>query len=102
MARRDRRPLYSNKPLPKKPVLPACKAPGERDSKAERVRAAVASEDWRTALRIAKDLSGLGEDEATLSRAWEALVRPEFMREVNRDPEKAYEEGIAALKRRFA
>lgn len=102
MARRDRRPLHSGKPLPKKPALPTGKALGEPDSKVERVRAAVVAEDWKTALRIAKDLSGLGPDEAVLSRAWEALVRPGFMRQVKKSPEKAYEEGIAALKRRFA
>jgi hypothetical protein len=102
MARRDRRPLHSGKPIPKKPVLPTGKAPGERDSKVERVRAAVAAEDWRTALRLAKELSGLGEDDVLLSRAWEGLVRPDFLRQVNKDPEKAYEDGIAVLRRRFA
>lgn len=102
MSRRDRRPLHSLRPLPKKPQMPEGKAEGERETRVERVRVAVAAEDWRTALRLAKDLSGLWADEAALSRAWEALVRPTFLRQVGKNPEAALEEGIAVLRRRFS
>lgn len=101
MSRRDRRPLHSPRPRPKRPVLPEGKAPGEPNSRVEAVRAAVADADWKTALRLAKELSGLGEDEKVITRAWEALVRPRFLREVGKDPDATYEEGVATLKRRF-
>lgn len=81
--------------------MPAGKADGEPLKPIEKVRAAVAEEDWKTALRIAKNLTGFGDDEAVIARAWEGLVRPEFLRQVNRDPEKAYEDGVAVLRRRF-
>lgn len=101
MARRDRRPLHSDKPRLKKPDFVRGKAPGEPDTKIERVRAAVAAEDWREALRLVMKLPSLGLDEEVVSRAWEAMVRPEFLRQVKRDPEAAIEEGKAALRRRF-
>lgn len=81
--------------------MPDGKAPGEQDTKVERVRAAVAAEDWRTALRLAKDMSSLGADEGPISRAWEALVRPTFLREVKKDPDAVFDEGVAVLRRRF-
>lgn len=101
MSRRDRHALYG-KPRPKKPPPVAGKAPGEKPSKVDRVKAAVAANDWTVALRIAKDLTGLGEDEAVLQRAWEALVRPAFLRQLNKDPDVAYQAGINVLLRRFS
>lgn len=100
MSRRGH-PIHTDRPRPKRPVLPHGKAPGEPSSALELVRAAVAAEDWHRALRLAKELSGLGEDEAVLRRAWEALVRPEFLREVKKDPEVALAEGVATLRRRY-
>ncbi len=87
--------------LPKRPKMPEGKAPGEKLTPVEKVRAAVAAEDWKEAHRLAMKLPSLGPDEAVISRAWEALVRPDFLRQVNRDPEVALEEGKAALRRRF-
>jgi len=95
-------PIHTGKPRPKRPDLPRGKAPGEPLSAVELVRAAVAAEDWHTALRIGKELSGLGEDEAILRRAWEALIRPGFLRQVKKDPEVALAEGVATLRRRYA
>ena len=66
------------------------------------MKAAVAAEDWHTALRLAKELSTIGEDESVVSRAWEALVRPDFLRQVRKDPDAALAEGVAALRRRFS
>jgi len=101
MARRDRRPLFG-KPRPSKPTPITAKAPGQPDSKLEKVRAAVAAEDWHAALRLAKELSSLGEDEATITRAWEALVRPAFLKQIKRDPDVALAEGVATLRKRFS
>ncbi len=105
MARRDRRPLFASKlegrTLPKRPKLPEGKAPGEKLTPLERVRAAVAAEDWREATRLSLKLPSLGPDEEAISRAQEAFLRPDFLRQVNKDPEAAIEAGKAALRRRF-
>lgn len=98
---RSGHPIHTGKPRPKRPALPKGKAPGEPPTAVELVRAAVAAEDWHTALRLAKELSGLGEDEAILRRAWEAVVRPEFLRQVKKDPEVALAEGVTTLRRRY-
>ena len=95
-------PTHHGKPRPKRPVLPQGKTPGEPLSAVELVQAAVAADDWHRALRLAKDLSGLGEDEAILTRAWEALVRPDFLRQIRKDPDVAFAEGVATLKRIMA
>lgn len=86
--------------LPKRPVLPEGKAPGEPDTRVERVVEAVAAGDWRAAFRRAVRLS-LGEDKEAIERGWEALTRPAFVRELGRDPKSLIEAGKVALKRRF-
>ena len=104
MARRDRRPLHADKHLPPKPVMPIGKAVGEPLTPIEKVMAAVAKKDWHTALRLAKDLrSPLEEkDRETISRAWEALVRPDFFRQMNKDPKGLYGAGIVTLTKHFS
>lgn len=101
MSRKDRRPLFG-KPRPPKPVPITEKAPGQPDTKLDKVRAAVLAEDWHTALRLAKELSSLGKDEAAITRAWEAVVRPDFLRQLKRDPDVAFAEGVTTLRRRFS
>lgn len=101
MGRRDRRPLFAERTLPNKPKLPEGKALGEPDTRVEKIRAAMAAGDWHEALRLATKLQSLGTEEAAITRAWEALVRPEFLRQVKKDPAVAFEDGKAALRRRF-
>ncbi len=86
--------------LPKPPKMPKGRAPGEPD-KAGELRATVASENWREALRMATKLPRLGDDKKTIERAWEAFSRPDFCRQLGRDPEALIAAGVAVLKRRF-
>lgn len=95
----DWMPLGKRKP--KRPKLPRELAPGEEPNKATRLRALVAAEDWRGALRLARTISRLGADKAVLERAWEAFVRPDFCRQLKRDPEALKRAGIEVLKRRW-
>lgn len=81
--------------------MPKGKAPGEPPTKVERLRVAVAAEDWPEALRLALKLTSLGEDEEVLSRAREALQRPDFLRQVKKDPDAALKAAVAVLKRRW-
>ncbi|HOR01134.1 MAG TPA: hypothetical protein PLJ35_20150 [Anaerolineae bacterium] len=58
--------------------------------------------DWRQALRIASRFPRLGSDRAVILAAWEAVARPDFQRQLGREPEALIEAGIAALKSRFS
>lgn len=99
MTKRRRRNPAGTKP--KAPKLPEGKAPGEPDKKGEKIRRLVAEENWREALRLAAGLGALGEDKVAIQRAWEAMARPEFTRQLGRDPEALIEAGKEALRRRF-
>lgn len=99
MARRDRHPIH--KPRPPKPEMPKGKAAGEPDTRLERIRAAMAADDWPRALRIASRMSSLGDEKAAILSAWEAHQRPDFQRSIGKDPEAIIEAGKAALRRRF-
>jgi hypothetical protein len=57
--------------------------------------------DWREALRLAAGFGRLGEHKAPITRAWEALQRPGFYRQLGRDPDALVAAGIEALKARY-
>ena len=57
---------------------------------------------WREAFKLAQGFSDLGDEKAAIKRAWEAFVRPEFLRQLKRDPEQLIREGQEALRRRYA
>ena len=82
----------------KKPVHVSTKA-GETFVE---VRAAVAAGDWREAIRLASKVSKLGAEKAAITRAWEAYERPDFLRQLRKDPETAKTEGREALLRFLA
>lgn len=87
---------------PPKPPAPAPKPKLEGDSPAvARVRAVVASGQWREATRLAAKLRGLGDDGKTLERAWDGFARPDFCRQVKRDPDALIAAGVEVLRRRF-
>jgi len=58
--------------------------------------------DWNGALRIAARFPRLGDDKTRIERGWEAVARPDFMRQIGRDPESLRADGIAALKSRYS
>ncbi len=73
-------------------------APGE---KAARIAALVAAEDWRGALALASTFARLGKEREAILAAHEAMQRPDFQRQLKRDPEAQIAAGIEALRARY-
>lgn len=71
------------------------------DRKIDQLREKMVAADWRGALAIAAKFPRLGEHKTAILRAWEATVRPEFQRQIGRDPEQLIAAGIEALKARY-
>ena len=71
------------------------------ESKISKLRNAVACGDWRKANEIAAKFSQLGPHKAAIMRAREAYTRPEFQRQLGRDPKALIAAGIAALRERY-
>lgn len=91
-----------NGPAPERPKLPAGQAPGEREPKLVRLRRHIANEDWHAAFKLAMSLPRLGDDKSAIERAWQAMTRPEFVRQLGKDPDALLEAGKAAMRKRFA
>jgi hypothetical protein len=72
------------------------------DKKIDQLKACAASGDWTGALRIAAKFPRLGADKARIERGWEAVARPDFMRQIGKDPDALMADGIAALKSRYS
>jgi hypothetical protein len=68
-------------------------APGKIDN----LRAPMAAGDWRRALSIAAKFPRLGEYDAAIRAAHEACQRPQFQRQIGRDPEALVMAGVRAL-----
>ena len=58
--------------------------------------------DWRKAFSIASHFTRLGSHEDAIRRGHEAMQRPEFYREIKRDPDELITIGIVALKERYS
>ncbi len=43
----------------------------------------------------------LGDEKAAITRGWEAFARPDFCRQLKRDPDALIADGVAALIRRY-
>ena len=71
------------------------------EKKIDRLRALLAAGDFRAAMALAASFPRLGDDKAIITRAHEAYVRPEWLRQVHRDPDEAIRLGIEALTRRY-
>lgn len=61
----------------------------------------MAAERWPEALRMAAGFGRLGAHKAPITRAWNALQRPGFYRQLGQDPDAHVQAGIAALKARY-
>lgn len=61
----------------------------------------MAADDWIGALRIAARFHDLGEHKAAITMAWEAANRPDFYREIGKDPDALVAAGVGALKERY-
>jgi hypothetical protein len=55
----------------------------------------------RDALRLAKSFARLGEHATAITRAWDALQRPDFYRELGMDPDQLVADGVAAMRARW-
>jgi hypothetical protein len=71
------------------------------ETKLSKLLAAMAADDWRKALSIASKFPQLGNEKETITRAHNALLRPEFYRQIGADPDGLVNEGKAALRRRY-
>jgi len=87
--------------LPKRPPPVRGKTPGERADVGATIRDHVAAGRWREAFRIAVKLRGLGDDAKVIARAQDGLARPDFCRQLGRDPDVLVEAGKAVLRRRW-
>jgi hypothetical protein len=65
------------------------------------LRGAMAAGDWHAAIAIASKFGDLGTHKAPIMSAREAYTRPDFQRQLGRDPEALKTSGIAALKERY-
>lgn len=65
------------------------------------LKACAAAGDWRGAVSIAAKFHDLGPHKAAIMKAHEAYTRPEFQRQIGRDPEALIYLGIQALRDRY-
>ena len=71
------------------------------ETKISKLRAAMAANDWILAMRIAAKFPRLGAEKAAITRAHDAKLRPDFYRQIGKNPCALFEEGKAALVRRY-
>lgn len=70
-------------------------------TKLSAVRAAYLAGDYRAAVLAAAKFQDLGEQRNAILSAREAYLRPDFQRQLGRDPEALKSAGIAALNARY-
>lgn len=71
------------------------------ERKLDAVLDAMRAEDWPRAINLAAKFPRLGGDSKDIMRAHEALARPDFQRQLGRDPAALIDSGKAALIRRY-
>lgn len=74
---------------------------GQPMAQLEILRGHMARDDWQAAIKLAASFPQLGAEKVPIVRAWEAIARPDFCRQLKRDPAVLIEEGKAALRRRY-
>ena len=77
------------------------RAPGEPLKRIEVLRGHMAAGRWREALKLAASWQQLGDEAKAIRQGWEGYARPDFQRQLRRDPEALTREGQAALVRRY-
>jgi hypothetical protein len=67
--------------------------------KAQKVRSLIAQENYRDALRGAKDfhIGVTKEQRSVMARAYECMVYPDFYRQLGKNIEECIQAGIAVL-----
>ena len=70
-------------------------------TKISELRAAANEGRWADALAIAAKFPRLGDEKEAITRADAAIKRPDFYRQIRKDPDALVAEGITALCRRY-
>lgn len=73
----------------------------EPPRKLDAVLDAIRAADWPKAINLAAKFPRLGDESKDIMRAHEALTRPDFQRQLGRDPAALIDAGKAALVRRY-
>ncbi len=69
--------------------------------KVDQLRALMRSGDWRGAVSLASKFQRLGKHKRAIMGAQEAYARPDFQRQLKRDPGVMIRDGIDALRERY-
>jgi hypothetical protein len=72
-----------------------------KETKLSKLTAAAKSGDWETAICIASKFGELGAEKTAIMQAREAYTRPDFQKQIGKDPEQLKAAGIAALRGRY-
>jgi hypothetical protein len=75
--------------------------PQETDPKFAKVLSAISDGDWDTAIKLAASVTKYGTHAEAIQRGKDAILNPDFYRQLGRDPDKLRSEAIAALKERL-
>jgi len=73
----------------------------EPPKKIEILRAHMAAGRWREAIALAASFGRLGDEKAAILSAREAFARPDFQRQIGKDPEALIAAGREALARKY-
>lgn len=76
-------------------------APMTPQKKIDLLRDAMRADDWAKALSIASRFPRLGKQDSAIRAGHEAMQRPDFQRQIGKDPCALIRSGIAALKERY-
>lgn len=71
------------------------------ETKISQLRAMIDAGRIDEAIRFAGKFPSLGEEKRAITRAREALIRPEFFRSLGRNVDVIIEEGRQAIRRRY-
>ncbi len=71
-------------------------------TKLSKVKEAAAAGDWNKAILLAAKFGDLGTQRDAILSAREAINRPDFMKQIKRDPAALIDAGVAALKERYS
>lgn len=65
------------------------------------LRSNIADGEWRKAILLAASFQMLGEQKADIMKAKEAILRPDFQRQIGRDVDALISAGITALNEKY-
>ncbi|MFT5730206.1 MAG: hypothetical protein ACI8PB_004384 [Desulforhopalus sp.] len=71
------------------------------DAKLTKLTQHMAKEEWEKALKMAAKFHELGDQKEAIMQAHQAITNERFYRQIGKDPDKAIEAGIEALKERY-